>query len=182
MWKASPFFGRRAVFRVTGIYTHKPRSSATRICPLSGRGDRRPRGVICLIPSPSQSCCHSHCVNKSRAGVKCEKQKINYAPCGTTPARKQQGQGPTNSWTLPCCGRSCCQAGLCMPAWECQGQGQGTCAFAHWSRSQGAAGHSCSSTDPTQQLCGDKAGMKLFSGQEAQRVTSKLLHAIRKDN
>lgn len=74
--------------------------------------------MTCLIPSPSQSCCHSHCVNRSRAGVKCEKQEINYAPCGTTPPRKQPGQGPTNSCTLPCCGRSSCQAGLCIPAWE----------------------------------------------------------------
>lgn len=59
--------------------------------------------MICLILSPSQNCCHSHCVNKSRARVKCEKREMNYAPCGTIPPRKQQSQGPTNTCRCPCC-------------------------------------------------------------------------------
>lgn len=113
--------------------------------------------MTCLILSPSQNCCHSHCVNKSRARVKCEKREINYAPCGTIPPRKQQSQGPTKqldvtlqsegaaaTWTLhPWLGMPGSPVHLALVKQE-----PGGC----WT------GHSCSTTDPTgtQKLCGDK--------------------------
>lgn len=86
------------------MYIHtKPELQSSKSVLLCGTEDRRPRGLICLILSPSQNCCHSHCVNKSMAWVKCEKREVNYAPCGIIPPRKQHNQQPTNNCTLFCC-------------------------------------------------------------------------------
>lgn len=107
---------------------------------------------MCLILSPSQSCCHSHCVNRSRARVTCEKQEINYAPCATN----SKAKGPQT--VAPCCQQEQ------LPRWTMHSWlgmlGSGTratcasCKAGAW----GLAGHSCSTTDPTgtQKLCGDK--------------------------
>lgn len=110
MWKAYPFLQKESclhvVASVTCTYTYihtKPELEPHKSVFLCGTEDRRPRGVICLILSPSQNCCHSHCVNKSMAWVKCEKREINCAPCGIIPPRKQHNQQPTNNCTLFCC-------------------------------------------------------------------------------
>lgn len=133
--------------------------------------------MICLILSPSQNCCHSHCVNKSMARVKCEKQEINYAPCGTTPPRKEQTQGPTKSCTLPCCQKEQLPCWTLHPWLARLGLGSSAISALSWGQGQGppctckagARGLLDTPAAPltqtgTQKLCGDKAGIELFSG------------------
>lgn len=124
----------KRIYIQTQNFSHKNLS-------LCGRGDRRPRGVICLILSLSQNCCHSHCVNKSMARVKCEKQEINYAPCGTTPPRKQQTQGPTKSCTLPCCQKEQLPRWTPHPWLARPGLGPSAISALRWGQGQGPPVH-----------------------------------------